>query len=64
MSARFAVDEVVTFRPRVTGGYVVAKVKGILHDARFGYAYQILITDGTRVWPTGTTECVSEETLD
>lgn len=58
------VDEVVTFSPGVTGGHVVAVVTGVQYDARFGYSYNIRITDGTRAWPTGATECVPEDMLD
>lgn len=61
--ARYGVDDVVTFRPRVTGGHVVAVVTGV-HNSLVGPAYNIRITDGTRVWPTGANECISEDVLD
>jgi hypothetical protein len=64
MSANWAIDDVVTFSPLVTGGHVVAKVTGVFFHAYFGYSYNIRITDGTRAWPTGATECVSEDMLD
>lgn len=64
MAANWAVDDVVTFSPRVTGGWVVAKVTDVFFHAGWGYSYNVLITDGTRAWPTGATECVAEEVLD
>lgn len=63
MTALYAVDDVVTFSPGVTGGHVVAKVTGVVFHAYFGCSYLVLVTDGTRAWPTGSTECVPEDML-
>lgn len=63
MTAKYGVDDVVEFSPRVTGGHVVGVVTGVIFDARAGYAYTVRITDGTWAWPTGVTEGVSEDML-
>lgn len=62
--SKYLVDEVVTFRPRVTGGHVVAVVTETHHHPLMGWSYTIRVTDGTMIWPTGSTECVREEILD
>lgn len=63
-SPKWSVDDIVAFSPRVTGGWVVARVIAVLFTPLFGYSYRVLITDGTRVWRTGSTECVTEDMLD
>lgn len=52
------VGQVVRFRPPVTGGEVAAKVTAVHSDPRWGTSLEVLITDGTRTWPTGSRECI------
>lgn len=55
----FYVDQVVEFRPRVTGGVAIAVVTGVRHVPFFGMCVDIRITDGTYHYPTGHCETVS-----
>jgi hypothetical protein len=52
------VGEIVHFHPPVTGGIVTATVKAVHSDPRWGTSLEVLITDGTRTWPTGSRECI------
>lgn len=52
------VGQIVRFRPPVTGGEVTAKVTAVHSDPRWGTSLEVLITDGTRTWPTGSRECI------
>lgn len=54
------VGEVIEYRPRVTGGVVVGVVTAVNGTGKSA-AVTFRVTDGTRVYPTGTTECVFAE---
>jgi hypothetical protein len=49
----FYVDQVVEYRPRITGGVVIAVVTAVRDIPLFGVTLDIRVTDGTGVWPTG-----------
>lgn len=52
--------QVIEYRPRVTGGVVIGVVTSVNGTGKSA-AVTFRVTDGTRVWPTGITECVFAE---
>ena len=54
------VGQVVEYRPPVTGGLVVGVVTGIV-DSIVGLAVTFRVTDGTRIYPTGSEHTVLSE---
>lgn len=56
----YYVGQVVEYRPRVTGGVVIGVVTAINGTGKSA-AVTLRVTDGTRVYPTGITECVFAE---
>lgn len=62
-SDEFFVGQTVTFYPRITGGYVVATVEAIHEIPLYGTSLDILVTDGTRAWPTGLREAISADVV-
>ena len=57
----FYVGQTIEYRPRITGGVVIATVTAVHDIPLFGISLDILVTDGTAVWPTGTRESVSAD---
>ena len=60
----FFIGQVIEYRPRVTGGIVVAVVTGIHDIPLFGVSLDIRVTDGTRTWPPGTRESISADGIE
>lgn len=60
----FFIDQVIEYRPRVTGGIVVAVVTAIHSVPLFGVTLDIRVTDGTRAWPPGTRESISADGIE
>ena len=54
------VGDVVEYRPRVTGGVVIGVVTEV-HGTGKSAAVTFRITDGNRLYRTGSTECVFAE---
>jgi hypothetical protein len=59
----YFVGMTVQFRPRVTGGLVIATVTAVHDIPLYGVSLDIVVTDGTRVWPTGLRECIDASML-
>ena len=57
------VGEIVSFNPRVTGGYVTAVVLAVHDIPLFGVSLDIRVTDGTAYWPTGIRESISADVV-
>ena len=55
------VGEVIEYRPRITGGIVIAVVTAVHDSPLFGVSLTIRVTDGTAYWPVGTVETVSAD---
>lgn len=61
--ASFYVDQVIEYRPRITGGVVIGVVTAVRDIPRFGTAVTFRITDGNSLYRTGSTESMFAEDL-
>jgi len=55
------VGQVIRYRPRVTGGEVIGVITAVHRHPYYATSVTFRITDGNRLYPTGSTECVFAE---
>lgn len=55
------IGQVIEYRPRVTGGVITGVVTAVHNLPLFPASVTFRITDGNRLYRTGTTETVFEE---